>query len=226
MYYSTIGIITLFVLLIENYDIIFLRVGGKNSEAWGVYRKFLFAVTAYLGTDILWGFLEAAKLSRLLFIDTVVYYIAMGVGILFWTKFAVTYLDEKGFFSRFLIFSGWAFFIIVTVMSMINIFTPLLFRIDDDSNYHASKVRYAMLIIQIVLLILLSMHAFYSMRGRQGFEKRRYRSIGGFGIIMALFLTAQLWFPLLPLYSIAYMLGTCLLHTFVINDEKAEYQER
>ena len=41
---------------------------------------------------------------------------------------------------------------------------------------------------------------------------------------MATFLTIQLWFPLLPLYSIAYMLGTCLLHTFVINDEKEEYK--
>ena len=41
---------------------------------------------------------------------------------------------------------------------------------------------------------------------------------------MGVFLFVQLWFPYLPLYSIAYMLGTCLLHTLVINDEKEEYR--
>ncbi|MBP5291015.1 MAG: response regulator, partial [Lachnospiraceae bacterium] len=30
--------------------------------------------------------------------------------------------------------------------------------------------------------------------------------------------------PYLPLYSIAYMLGTCMLHTFVANDDKEEYK--
>ena len=29
----------------------------------------------------------------------------------------------------------------------------------------------------------------------------------------------------LPLYSCAYMLGTCLLHTFVINNERDEYHQ-
>ena len=43
---------------------------------------------------------------------------------------------------------------------------------------------------------------------------------------MAACLFAQLWFPYLPLYSIAYMLGTCLLHAFVVNDEKEDYKKR
>ncbi len=39
---------------------------------------------------------------------------------------------------------------------------------------------------------------------------------------MAVFLIVQLYYPYLPLYSIAYMLGTSLLHTFVVNDEREE----
>ncbi len=41
---------------------------------------------------------------------------------------------------------------------------------------------------------------------------------------MALLLAIQLRYPLLPLYSIGYMLGTSLLHTFVVEDEKEEYE--
>ena len=42
---------------------------------------------------------------------------------------------------------------------------------------------------------------------------------------MALLLTIQLGYPLLPLYSAGYLLGTCLLHTFVFVDEKEAYQK-
>ncbi|MCR5817049.1 MAG: GGDEF domain-containing protein [Ruminococcus sp.] len=226
VYYSTIGIITMFVLLIENYDILLLRATGNNTKAWKIYRVFLIGVIIYLTTDILWGFLEQAKLTTALFIDTQVYYVAMGLGIVFWTQFAVAYLDEKGFFSRFLVFSGGAFFTAVVVMVIMNNFTPILFWIDEDTVYHPTQIRYAMLIVQILLLIVLSLHTYQAIAGRNDSERRRYRSIGAFGIIMSLFLTVQLWFPLLPLYSIAYMLGTCLLHTFVVNDEKEEYKAK
>jgi diguanylate cyclase (GGDEF)-like protein len=48
--------------------------------------------------------------------------------------------------------------------------------------------------------------------------------IGAFGIAMVLFVIAQTFYPLLPLYSSGYLLGTCLLHTFVLEDEKDDYR--
>ena len=54
---------------------------------------------------------------------------------------------------------------------------------------------------------------------------QRYRTVVLFGLIMALFLTIQLWFPYLPLYAIAYMLGTCLVKAYVIDDEKEKYRQ-
>ncbi|MBQ6157594.1 MAG: hypothetical protein IJJ20_01120, partial [Thermoguttaceae bacterium] len=38
------------------------------------------------------------------------------------------------------------------------------------------------------------------------------------------FVIAQVLFPLLPLYSIGYMLGTCVLHSYVLENEKEEYR--
>ncbi len=95
MDYSAISILALLILLIENQDILRSRNESFNVPAWKVYRKFLFAVVAYYVTDIAWGILESNKLSVLLFADTTVYFIAMAAGVMYWTKDAVTYLDEE-----------------------------------------------------------------------------------------------------------------------------------
>ena len=48
--------------------------------------------------------------------------------------------------------------------------------------------------------------------------------MGLFGVVMVVFLIIRIYYPYLPVYSIAYMLGTCLLRTFLIGDEKEEYR--
>lgn len=75
---------------------------------------------------------------------------------------------------------------------------------------------------QIVLLLTISFYALsfiYRLREKD-VKRRRYTILSAFGIIMALFLFIQLWFPYLPLYTMAYMLSTCLLHSFVANEEQ------
>ena len=226
MYYCTIGMLAILVLIIENHDIV-LRSGKKQKvTVWKVYRRFLYAVLLYYASDVVWGIFEYFKLRVPLFIDTVIYFILMSVGVLFWTKYAVAYLDEKNAFGKFLVYAGRIFFVVVTLLLCINMFFPIMFIVDEGSVYHASPVRYVMLVVQIVLLLLISVYAFAYMVMKKDATKNRYKTMALFGMIMSLFLFVQLWFPYLPLYSVAYMLGTCLLHTFVVNDEKEEYKIR
>ena len=224
MYYSAIGLLAVLILLIENYDIIFNRSIGLQIPVWKSYRRFLLAVLMYYVTDILWGILESCKLRNLLFADTLIYYIAMALGLLFWTKTAVIYLDDQNAFGVLLRNSGRGFAIAFGVAVVGNIFTPVLFWVDDQCVYQAYPLRYVFLIAQIVLLLLAAIYAFSVMKRRKNISGRHYRTVAYFGLIMAVFLFMQLWFPLLPLYTVAYMLGTGLLHTFVINDEKEEYK--
>lgn len=223
MYYSTIGILAFLILIIENQDILFKR-GSTELTVWKVYRRFLLAVLVYYATDILWGIIESRKFSRLLFIDTLIYFIAMAVGVFYWTQYAVTYLDEDNSFGRFLMYTGRVFLAAVSLIIVINIFTPVLFEVDSECVYRAKTCRYVLLGIQILLLLLISVHAFLSLSKKRDASGKRYRTIALFGIIMALFLTIQLFFPYLPLYSIAYMLGLSLLHSFVVNDEKEDFK--
>ena len=226
MYYSAIGILALLVLVIENMDILLGLDVGFDKPAWKVYRKFLFSILVYYITDILWGILEALKIPVLLFADTSLYFIAMAVGILLWTQYVVTYLDEKDTFGNFLVHAGRILAACVTVISLVNIFAPVLFTVDDECVYTPLPIRYVILIVQIVLLFLISIHALQIILAKKasGDSVKRYRATAYFGLIMSTFLIAQVWLPYLPMYCIAYLLGTCLLRAFVVRMEKEEYR--
>ena len=226
MYYSVIGLIALAVLIIENQDILIKLDSGFDKPAWKVYRAFLFSVIVYYVTDILWGVLEYFKLAAALFVDTSIYFIAMAMGIPLWTQYVVTYLDEKKTFSRFLLIAGRILAVSVTLLSVLNIFIPIMFVVDGECVYIPLPFRYAVLAAQIVLLLLISVHAllYIMSTGRSREESRRYVTVAHFGLIMALLLIMQIWFPYFPLYAMAYMLGTCLLRAFVVRIEKEEYR--
>ena len=222
MYYSTIVILAILILLIENYDILLKRREAMKKTAWKMYRRFLIAVLIYYVTDALWGIIEYMKLSKLLYIETSLYFIALAGGLLFWTQFAVTYIDSKSKQGRVLIHTGRIFLAVFLIEVAINAFTPILFSVDSNCVYITKPLRHIMLILQIMLFSLVTFHAFFNMHKNNEKLKKRYRTIALFGFIVAIFLIIQLWFPYLPLYTIAYLLGTCLLHTFVINGEKDE----
>lgn len=228
MYYSAIGLIAIFVLIIVNQDILRNPKESYDRPVWNIYRRFLIAVLIYHFTDVLWGILESKKMNKLLFVDTTVYFVAMSLGILLWAIFIFEYLDEKNSFGKLLIYLGYIISGMITVLVLLNIFIPVLFTIDEECNYHALPVRYAVLTCQILMFLLISIYAVSSMfllnKQKDIVKLQRYQILASFGMIMALLLFIQLWFPLLPVYSIGYMLGTCMLHTFVANDEKEAYK--
>ena len=226
MYYSAIGVLAILILFIVNWDVLH-KSQVYDKPAWIVYRRFLFAVVAYYVTDVLWGVLEYKKLSTALFVDTTVYFMAMAVGLSFWAEYTVAYLNEKNnTFGKALVYSGRIAAALIICLNIANIFAPVLFTVDSKSVYTAMPLRYVVLASQILLLLIISFHSLTSMfhTGFRAKKNRRFRILASFGLIMALCLFIQLWFPYLPIYSIAYMLGTCLLHAFVANDEKEEYE--
>ena len=225
MYYPVIGLLATMILLIENYDILLNRNATFQMPSWKVYRNFLFAVLFYYLTDITWGLFEYLKMADLLYVDTILYFFAMASGVYFWAQYTVTYLNDKTTFGRVLVFLGRTVAGLILLANLVNIFVPIVFTIDENCVYHNLILRDVMLVVQIVLLITISVHACSAIGKQPEGKKSRYRTITLFGLIMALFLTIQYWNAYLPLYSCAYMLGTCLLHSFVINNERDEYHQ-
>lgn len=226
MYYSAIGLLAVIILLIENKDILLNCSRDTVKPVRKVYRRFLYAVLGYYVTDILWGILENQKLSLLLFADTSIYFIVMAIGVFLWTHCIIVYLEEKNFFGSFLSYAGSFIAILVASITIFNIFFPVLFVVTDDCVYQALATRYVILVIQIALLLLISGYAVSSLIRKVDVSRKihRYWTIAFFGIIMALCLFVQLWFPYYPLYTIGYMLGTSLISSFVIAEERDEYR--
>lgn len=230
MYYSIIGVLASIILLIENQDILFGRGQAYTKRPWNIYRRFLIAVFLYYLTDVFWGVIEERKIPPLLFADTSVYFIAMAAGVLLWTQYIVAYLDEKTKLVGFFVQAGRMIAVLVTVITLVNLFHPILFRVDENGVYYPLSFRHVLLFLQIGLVVTLSVYAFSTILRRgpdMNFRKgKRYRTLGLFGMIMAGCLLGQLFFPYLPFYAVGYMLGTCLLRAIIISDEKEEFRIR
>ena len=80
------------------------------------------------------------------------------------------------------------------------------------------------LAIQITLFSLTSVYASYVTAKSEGTVRRRHLTVAVFGVVMAVLITIQVFYPLLPLYALGYLIGTSLLHRFVMEDEKEEYR--
>jgi serine phosphatase RsbU (regulator of sigma subunit) len=221
-WYALVGVLAIVVLIIENFDIFFSRGDNQRFPEIKIYRRFLYGIMAYYITDALWGFLDSLQLYSLLYLDTVVYYVAMAVGVLFWTQFVVIYLGEDNTFSRFLSIAGRFCFAAVIIITVINFFIPILFWFDESGTYHACLLRHVQLVFQIVLLIQTSVYTLIVIQHSEGATKKRYQTICMFGLVVAILLLLQLPYPFLPLYTIGYMLGSCLLHAFVVSNEMDE----
>ncbi len=226
MLYSSAALLALIIHLIINHDVLFLRHGRTELiPAQRAYRLFLYSVLAYYITDILWGILYEHHLMVLITIDTALYFFTMGCSIQYWTAYTVEYLREKNTFGKILKQAGKILFVSHNILILVNFFIPVLFSFDREGVYHAEPGRYISLAFQIIMFILTAFHAFRVSADSQGTMKVRHTTIGLFSIALAGFSFAQVLFPLLPLYAIGCMLGSCVLHSFILENERNEYRE-
>ena len=224
MTYSIIGILAIIVLIITNRDALWITGGAKATHIQRIYRGFLLAVMSYYITDALWGILEAHRLTTLLFIDTTLYFAAMATAVLLWTQYVIAYLESGTSFDSMLRYAGWSFFGFEIIVIVLNIFLPVMFWFDENGDYHAASMRHVTLGVQILMFLLTSFYTFRITLRTEGKIRRRNLTIGLFGVAMTALIILQIIYPLWPFYAMGYMVGTCLLHSFVMEDEKEEYR--
>lgn len=223
MLYSSAGLLALIIHLIINYDVL-SSSKGNVIPAHRTYRAFLVTVMFYYVTDICWGLLYEHHLIALTIFDTQLYFLAMALSILMWTRFAVEYLQNDDIAGKMLKSFGWAFLGFAVVILIINFFNPILFEITDDGVYHAEWGRYITLVLQVVMFLMASVYSLTTSFRTEGTMKTRHHTISFSSLAMAGMIVAQAFFPLLPLYAIGCLLTCCLLHSFVLESEKEEYR--
>ncbi len=223
--YAVVGIVAIFIHIIVNFDVIF-RKGNRTFPGGEFYLFFLISVIVFHTTDALWGVFYSNKANVPLFIDTSLYFVGMGVSLLFWGIFVSKYLATESKLVRPIVFIGYFVFALQMVALIINIWTPILFEITSECEYYARPIRYVTLTIQMVMYLLLIIYTIRTIVINKGKGKtiRRHIALMSFSIAMIIFLNLQVFLPLLPMYSLGLLFGVTMLHTFVLEDQKVERQ--
>ena len=121
MVYSSTAIMAILIQVIINHDIL-LKREKDTIPAEGAYYHFLLSTLAYYITDAAWGILDMLNLTGLLYLDTVIYYVAMAGAVLLWTQYVINYLEEKNIYTRILHYTGITFFFFEIIILIINFF--------------------------------------------------------------------------------------------------------
>ena len=222
MVYTSIALLALMVHLIVNYSAIRNRHYRNTKPSGKAYRGLILSILAFYLFDALWGVLYEQKLIRAVYADTVLYFIAMAATVFMCTRYVICYLNEKNFFISLLSVSGWVFLCYMGAVLLLNFFFPLLFWFDGEGIYHAEDLRYIALAMQILLFLSSAVYMLITEVGKEAAVRRRRTAIAMFGIIMSAMVALQVFYPLVPMYTVGCLLGSCILHTFVLEDLKED----
>ncbi|MBQ6553070.1 MAG: diguanylate cyclase [Clostridia bacterium] len=223
MYYSSFAALAIIITLIINHNV--MRASKKANDAASkiIYKRFLMSVLVYYISDLLWGLLYGWNLTALTYADTIIYFVAMVVSLLLWTRYVVEYLGNNNLFSRVLKYVGWAILLYAIVTLALNFLYPIVFCFDESGVYHPGSARYVTLGIQIALFLTTSAYSLAVAAKSKGKARRHHRTIGFSGIVMVVFVILQTLFPLFPFYAVGCLITTCLIHAFIIEDERRAY---
>ncbi len=231
MLYSCISFLALVLNIIINhrvYKYSLIRGRHKDPKKQSIvrYSYFLVAANTFFAADIVWGILYAhhddPSLFPVLYLDCVLYFVFMFLTMLTWMRYVAVYLKRRGHRSTVLLYAVWSMFTLGLVYLAINRFFPFIFSFNSAHEYIAEPGRYIAFIIQILLYLITSAYLFAISRKMNRNEKKRYIAMGIICITMEVFLVFQLLDSGFPFYAMGLMVGICLFHIFVEEDEKRE----
>ena len=220
MYYTVIGLIAIVIHLIMNHE--FMKIDKNRSEVNRAFKRFALASLMYFIADALWGVFDYIKMPKLLYVDTIIYYISMALTIAYLCDYVTKYLNLRSGFGKFINVFGQTFASLEIVLLVINHFVHIFFWIQPDGTYQAFIYRYIALYMQVFLCLLLSIQTGIVMLKAIDEMKKRYFTIFFFCSVMVAAVVLQILDPLLPTYTVGLLIACAINHTFVNEGEKEE----
>ena len=222
MYYASIGFLSLIIHTIINADVLFRKSVGANSKVLGRYRWFLYGVMLYYITDSVWGILVDVRILPLVYLDTFLYFLSVGLSLFLWIRFIVIFLKHKDFWSSFLFYLSCALFAVEIIVLIVNFFIPIMFSFTEDGEYVPGGARYILMGIQLILFALIGIFTLIRGRNTKGSDRLHHNAVGISGLTLMAFVILQAFFPMMPFYAVGLLIATCTIHTFFIVDSRVE----
>ena len=225
-FYSSIAGIALVVHLIINWRQL-VNWRSVNSRAGAnEFRHFLVCLLFFFVWDVLWGVFAHLRWNRLLYADTVVFFMTMALSVYAWTSFIAAYLKMDGRLRAYLLWAGRGLMAFFAIGLVVNGFTGIFFTIDSQCVYKAGPLRQLAFALLIAFNALNSVVTLLKLLRTEGAIRRRYKMVFAFGITMSVAIVIQIGDAFLPLYSIGCLFGCCLLHVFVVEDERDDMHQQ
>lgn len=187
------------------------------------FRNYLLVLIVFYIADAIWGFFYDQKWVIPTYIDTCVFFLSMAVSVLLWTIAVVAFTENKGIFGKILVGCGVFILAFQAGILIANLFVPIVFSFNAEKEYLALPARHIALLMQMVLFLATAFYAFIISAHSDGEKRRHYRTVGFSSVIMAIFILLQMFYPLMPFYSLGCLFGTCMIHAFVYKEKDMEY---
>ncbi len=223
MYYASIGIISIIVISVVNFEALRKVTGPRASKVRTMYRCFLFSLLAYLLTDSMWGIFYDLRWEAVTYIDTMLDFSTMTLSVVFWVQSVVLFTGSESRFTKIFLFAGWFIFLFEIIILSVNLFIPIVFAFTENGEYLTLPARDIALFIQMVLFQSSSAYAFFIASKSKGIKRIHYMTVGFSGIIMAVFIVLQMFFPFMPFYALGCLFATCVIHSFIYREKDIEH---
>ena len=217
--YSMFSILAIVIHLIINSKLLF---GHKETSKRGrYYRGFLLGIFSYYIFDGAWGIFAGLDWTRVLYVDTIFYFLSLVAFFFMWGRFVNAYLDFDRRSALVLSCGGYALWGFNLVALAANPFNKCFFYFDPQGKYQTGYLRDPAFYLLIAYNILVTFYVFVRERRSLDIVRRRSMIVILFSITMAAALVLQIIWELTPFTALGCLVGNCFLHVFVVADEQA-----
>ena len=207
--------------LITNFKVLIGR-GDVTARGLREYRGYLAGIFAFYLADAAWGVFAGLGWTKVLYADTVLFFVAIAVSVLMWCHFAVAYLDISRWAALMVSWFAYAILSLFVVLLVANCFNGCLFSFDAAGNYMPTPLRNQIFFLLAGLNVVMAVFALVKSLGSRDSMRRRSLMVFLFCLTMAVAIVFQIEWPLWPYYALGCLISNCFLHVFVIEDERDE----
>ena len=217
--YSVFSGAAIAIHLIINFHLLIGK--GEISTRASRYRGFLWGTLAYYLSDAAWGIFAGLGWTRILYLDTVFFFLSLVAFVFMWSRFVITYLELGKWQTQILSWAGYAILAFNLAALATNPFNNCFFYLDAQGVYRTGCMRDPAFYLLVAMNVLIAVFVFMKALGRRDSVRRRSMMVFMCCLTMAAALILQVFWPLTPFTALGCLISNCFFHVFVIADEQS-----
>ena len=217
--YSVFSLAAIAIHLMVNIDLLGDRAGAVAVR--GIrYRGFLVGILAYYVTDAAWGLLAGLGWTDALYVDTVLYFVALVAFVVMWCRFVVFYVGLGRGAARMFAWLGGLLMAATVAMLALNVSNDTFFYFDEQGMFVVGERRLLYFSFLVAFNVLLASFVLAKAFGSRGSARGRNMIVFLHCVTMTVTISLQVFWPLTPFTSLGCLIGNCFLHVFIIRDRQ------